>query len=210
MSGRFISFEGGEGAGKTTNITTAAGVLEQHDIPYIVTREPGGTDYAESIREILLNKQRELLQDAAELLLVFAARIQHIEQKIKPALAKGHWVLCDRFTDSSFAYQGYGRGISLADIILLEERFLGGFKPDKTILFDLPVEVGMARAKKRATLDRFEDQHLDFFRKVRDGFLARAGQDSQRFVIVDAEQALGSVSLQVEQAIRHLIAESCS
>ena len=165
-SGRFITLEGTEGVGKSTNLRFIESVLQQHRIVYQLTREPGGTPLAEQVRELLLANRDEVVADDAELLLVFAARAQHLEQVIRPALAAGHWVLCDRFTDATYAYQGGGRGLSKKLIGQLESIVQRGLQPDLTILLDLPVEIGLARASQRAALDRFENEQVTFFQQV--------------------------------------------
>ena len=161
--GRFITLEGTEGVGKSTNLQFIQSVLEQHQIDYQLTREPGGTPLAEEVRELLLANRDEIVADDAELLLVFAARAQHLEQVVRPALNNGRWVLCDRFTDATFAYQGGGRGLDTDFISRLESMVQRGLQPDLTILLDLPVEIGLARASQRAELDRFENEKLGLF-----------------------------------------------
>ena len=170
----FITIEGGEGVGKSTNIATLEAWLQRHQIDYCLTREPGGTPLAERVRELLLGIEDELLSPAAELLLVFAARAQHLERVIKPALARGEWVLCDRFTDATYAYQGGGRGSPKAHIAALEQQVQAGLKPDYTLLLDAPVEVGLERADRRGELDRFETEQRAFFERVRNCYLERA------------------------------------
>lgn len=205
QKGRFITFEGGEGVGKTTNIQFCADYIRSLGIQVIITREPGGTEIAEIIREELLKKQhQEKMTPLTELLLVFAARAQHIEQKIKPALAQGHWVLCDRFTDSTIAYQGVARGLGLEVIEQLKDLVQQGLEPDTTFLLDAPIDVGMGRAKSRGPADRFEVEQLEFFEKVRKGFLMLADNHPQRITLIDASQALSSVQQQLEQALLSL------
>lgn len=199
--GRFITVEGAEGAGKTTNIEFLETYLQEKDIPYILTREPGGTPLAEEIRETLLEKRDEPVDEDCELLLVFAARAQHLNQKIIPALNAGTWVLCDRFTDATFAYQGGGRGLSKEKILFLEEQVQQGLSPDLTVLLDLPVEVGMARARQRAALDRFESEQLSFFERVRESYLERASADQDRFRIIDTNRDLAAIRKDLQQVM---------
>ncbi|MFT7688034.1 MAG: dTMP kinase [Candidatus Azotimanducaceae bacterium] len=197
--GCFITVEGVEGVGKSTNIAAIEAMLSSAGITYISTREPGGTPLSEKIRNILLDKNETNMSDMAELLLVFAARSQHVEELIKPALNAGKWVICDRFTDSSFAYQGYGRETDISLIEKVERIALGEFTPDLTFLLDLPVEIGLERAGKRGELDRFEAEDLGFFNRVRNGFLQRAKVD--RFHIIDANKALSDVEQDICTAL---------
>ncbi|MBM95194.1 MAG: dTMP kinase [Oceanospirillaceae bacterium] len=196
--GRFVTFEGGEGVGKTTNIEFCAEWLCQRGISVLTTREPGGTPIAELIRNKLLKAHHaEPMQPITELLLMFAARAQHVKAVIKPALDQGTWVLCDRFTDSTIAYQGFGRGLELETIATLRDLAQEGLEPDMTMLLDAPVTVGMARARHRSleTLeqtDRFEAEETAFFERVRDGFHALAAT-SPRFRRIDAERPIERV-----------------
>jgi len=204
--GKFITFEGGEGVGKSTNIEFCRNLLQQQGIDVIVTREPGGTEIAEIIREELLKKpHQERMSDITELLLVFAARAQHIEALIKPALARGSWVLCDRFTDSTIAYQGFGRGLEIKLIDQLKLIAQQGIEPDKTFLLDAPVDIGMGRARSRGPADRFEVEQLDFFNRVREGFLSIASSSPERVEIVDAGQVLCEVQSDLQTAINLLL-----
>lgn len=203
--GRFITIEGAEGAGKTTNIGFLETYLQSADIPYILTREPGGTPLAEEIREILLDKRDEPVDEDCELLLVFAARAQHIHQKIIPTLETGTWVLCDRFTDATYAYQGGGRGLNQEKIRFLEQQVQQGLQPDLTILLDLPVEQGLERARSRAALDRFESEQIEFFRRVRQSYLSRAASHPERFRIIDASYDLPTIQMQ----LKNLMDEFC-
>jgi len=205
MIGKFITLEGGEGCGKTTNLEFIVDYLQQHNIDVIKTREPGGTEISEKIRELLLDKNNIDLHADAELLLMFAARAQHLQQKILPAIAQGHWVLSDRFTDSTFAYQGAGRGIDEHKIKQLETWVQGDFSPNKTFILDLPIEIGMERAAKRAELDRFEREEMEFFSKVRHGFLQRAALKPNRYCVVDASVDLASVQQQIAQELDTLL-----
>ena len=195
--GKFITLEGTEGVGKTTNREFIQSWLQQQGIDHIVTREPGGTPLAENIRDLLLQKRDETVDPTAELLLIFAARAQHLNQVILPALEAGRWVLCDRFTDATYAYQGYGRGLSLQQIEKLETLVQGELHPDLTLILDLDVATGMARAGQRAELDRFESEELNFFQKVRKGYLNRADADPDRYRLIDAGQPLGAVQADI-------------
>jgi len=206
--GRFITLEGGEGAGKSTNLDYIQRRLEAADVLVQVTREPGGTPLGETMREVLLNPEHAAMSSDAELLLMFAARAQHLHQVILPALEKGSWVLCDRFTDATYAYQGGGRGIDAGRIRVLEDWLQQGFQPDMTLLLDLPIELGMKRAGKRGALDRFEQEQKVFFQEVREAYLDRARQDPERFRIIDAGQELAAVQQQLDQVIDELIALS--
>lgn len=200
ISGKLISIEGGEGAGKTTVLQAIRDCLEQAGKTVICTREPGGTDVGEAIRHILLTPGRSI--DAnTELLLMFASRAQLVNELIKPALARGDFIVTDRFTDASFAYQGGGRGLDESDIRELENRFVG-FQPDLTLLLDLSVDQGMARAQSRGqSLDRIESERHDFFLSVRAAYLRRAAEDPQRIKIIDASQTAESVVRQVLDAV---------
>ncbi|GBO90037.1 MULTISPECIES: dTMP kinase [Marinobacter] len=195
--GQFITFEGTEGVGKSTQLTNAASTLDQMGLDYIVTREPGGTPMAEAIRELLLAPRDEPVNEITELLLMFAARAQHLHTRILPALERGQWVLCDRFTDATFAYQGGGRGVPEERIALLETLVQGDIRPDHVIVLDAPVDTGMARARKRGELDRFEQEDLDFFQRIRDAYLARATAQPARYHVIDAARPLSEVSDQV-------------
>jgi dTMP kinase len=210
LKGRFITFEGGEGVGKSTNIGFAKDWLEARGKTVVVTREPGGTPIAEKIRNDLLKAHHEEpMADLTELLLVFAARAQHIESIIRPALERGDWVLCDRFTDSTIAYQGYGRGLPLDQIDTLRALVQQQVSPDCTLLLDAPLTVGMGRASRRAAenneqTDRFESEALAFFEKVREGFLALAASQP-RFTLIDASQPLEVVQQAVEKQLNRMI-----
>lgn len=192
--GRFITFEGTEGVGKSTQIANAADTLRNLGVDCIVTREPGGTPMAEAIRELLLAPRDEPVNDLTELLLMFAARAQHLHALILPALKAGQWVLCDRFTDATFAYQGGGRGVPAERIALLENLVQGQVRPDQVILLDAPVETGMTRARQRGELDRFEQEAVSFFQRIREVYLARARAEPDRYRIVDAAAPLEQVS----------------
>lgn len=203
-TGLFVTLEGPEGAGKTTNRQFLADHLQQAGHQVVLTREPGGTELAEKIRELLLAPHDEPMAVDTELLLMFAARAQHLQQLIKPALAQGKIVLCDRFTDATYAYQGGGRGIDPQRIAVLEYFVQGPLRPDLTILFDLPVEAGMARAKQRGTLDRFERERHEFFDAVRENYLQRAQAEPQRFRLVNAGVPLEQVQQQLSPLLQEI------
>ncbi len=205
MTGLFITLEGPEGAGKSTNREYLAERLRAAGIEVLLTREPGGTPLAERIRDVLLTPVEEVMNADTELLLVFAARAQHLATVIRPALERGAVVLCDRFTDSTYAYQGAGRDLSLARIAALEDFVQGELRPDLTLVFDLPVDVGLARASARGRLDRFEQEGQAFFQKVREAFLARAAAAPQRYVLVDAAQPLAQVQQSLDSLLPQLL-----
>lgn len=195
--GRFITVEGTEGVGKSSNMSLIAELLSEANIPYLQTREPGGTPLAESIRELLVSPREEVVCDMTELLLVFAARAQHLNQRIEPALAAGQWVLCDRFTDATFAYQGAARGMGADTVAQLETLVQGSLRPDLTLLLDAPVELGMSRAGKRGAFDRFEQEQISFFERVRQCYLTRAAAEPARYRVVDASQELTAVQADI-------------
>jgi len=190
---RFITIEGGEGAGKSTAQRFIAERLAERGITSVQTREPGGTPLAEAIRQTLLSVDSEAPVEMAELLLVFAARAQHLAKVIEPALARGDWVLSDRFTDATYAYQGAARGLSVEVISHLEQLVQSGRQPDKVLILDLPPEIGMARARSRGELDRFERENHDFYERVRAGYLQRAVAMPERYSVIDAGQDLQAV-----------------
>ena len=198
MRGRFITIEGGEGAGKSTAQTFLAEKLAARGISVLQTREPGGTPLAEAIRRNLLSVDEEAPVEMTELLLVFAARAQHLTKLIEPALERGQWVLCDRFTDATYAYQGAGRGLSAELIGKLEKLVQGDRHPDTVILLDMPPQIGLARARARGALDRFELEEQAFFERVRQGYLERAAAFPNRYVVVDATQELSEVQRSLE------------
>lgn len=206
MRGKFITIEGTEGVGKTTNMSFVQQYLQGAGKTVIVTREPGGTDIGEKIREMLLDASNTALVDDAELLLMFAARAQHIHQVIEPALKSGQWVLCDRFTDATYAYQGGGRGIDTDRIAVLESWVQGALRPDLTLLLDIPVKTGLTRASQRSEPDRFEQERQSFFEKVRQAYLDRANNDTQHYRIIDASQQLENVQKQIVQALKDILA----
>jgi dTMP kinase len=197
VAGRFLTIEGIEGVGKTTQVTRLSNVLTERRIAHVVTREPGGTPLAESIREIVLNTHDEALPPLAELLLMFAARAVHLANHIEPNLLAGRWVVCDRFTDATYAYQGGGRGMDSDCIRQLETLVQGARRPDLTLLLDAPVEQGLRRARQRnagAATDRFESERAEFFERVRDAYRARAAAEPNRIAVIDAAQSADRVS----------------
>jgi len=202
MRGSFLTLEGGEGAGKSTMMERAAAWLEAEGRRVVRTREPGGTALAEKLRDILLDKTNSVLSTQTELLLVFAARAQHLAELIRPALDRGDTVLCDRFTDATWAYQGGGRGVPAGQIAALEDLVHGDLQPDLTLLLDLPVEVGLRRASQRGETDRFEAESLAFFERVRAAYLERAAADPGRFAVIDASVGVDEVWAQVEAVLQ--------
>jgi len=200
---KFITLEGTEGVGKTTNMDYVEGLLRSRGIVFVRTREPGGTPLAERVRAILLDAQSEPIDPEAELLLVFAARAQHLARVIRPALAAGSWVLCDRFTDATYAYQGGGRGLSRERIAALEAQVQGTLQPDLTIYLDLPVATGLARIDE-ALRDRFEREQQSFFERVRQVYLERA-RAYPRFCIVDAARPLDAVQHDIAVVLERFI-----
>lgn len=203
--GQFITVEGVEGCGKTTNLAFIADYLTQAGVSLIATREPGGTPLAEALRELLLAERVEAVDAHAELLMIFAARAQHFRQVILPALARGQWVLCDRFTDATFAYQGGGRGLPLDVITQLEEMVQGGKQPDKTFFLDVDVDQGLARAQQRGSLDRFEQESRTFFDAVRKAYWQRIQQSPERFAVIDASVELARVQQQIQKELEVLL-----
>ncbi len=204
--GKFISIEGSEGAGKSTNIRFIQDYLSEKKIDFISTREPGGTPIAEKIRDLLLDKANTRLCNDAELLLMFAARAQHLNELIIPALESGKWVLSDRFTDASYAYQGGGRGLSWEKIAQLEQFVQGNLRPDATILLDIPVEEGMQRVRDRGETDRFEQEQLSFFNRIRDTYLKLARDNPERFHIINTQPAIDEVKKQLAAVMEQLTA----
>lgn len=204
---RFITLEGGEGAGKSTCLAFIRDFLAQRGLPLVVTREPGGTPLAEEIRQLLLARREEQVAPNAELLLMFAARAQHLQQVVLPALSRGDWVLCDRFTDATYAYQGYGRHQPMQTIRDLERLVQGDLQPGLTLLLDLPVQEGLARAAARAEKDRFESEQDAFFERVRQGYRDRAAAEPARFRVIDASRPLGAVQDQIASVLGQWLAE---
>ena len=201
MVAKFITVEGTEGVGKTTNINFIKSWLRQNEIKFVATREPGGTPLAEEIRDLLLKPRDELVVSSAELLLMFAGRAQHLNKVILPALQADTWVLCDRFTDATYAYQGFGRQMSSELIVQLENIVQGDIRPDLTLLLDIPVEIGLERANDRGDPDRFEQEQQDFFNRVRAGYLSLANENSDRYVVIDASQELHGVQTDIALAL---------
>jgi len=198
VTGKFITVEGIEGVGKSTNIGFIHRQLLAAGREVVLTREPGGTPLAEAIRGLLLDPAYTGMDARCELQLVFAARAEHLARVIRPALAQGKWVLCDRFTDATYAYQGGGRGLDSAIIASLETLVQGGFRPDLTLLLDVPVAVGLARAGKRGPLDRFEQEQVEFFERVRVCYLDMAREHAARYRVIDAARSLDSVQHELE------------
>lgn len=202
LRGMFLTLEGGEGAGKTTSRAYISHFLKQQGLSVLETREPGGTEVSEAIRNVLLDSTLPNMHADTELLLMFAARNQHLQKKILPALQAGTWVVCDRFTDATYAYQGYGRGLNQQRIATLETWVQGSLRPDYTILFDIDVSTGMQRVKERSkelsiTADRFEQEKVDFFERIRAGYLKRAEQYPKQYRVIDAAQNLEQVQQQL-------------
>jgi dTMP kinase len=205
VAGRFVTFEGIEGVGKTTQVALLSSELNERDVAHVVTREPGGTPLAENIRQVVLTAREESLPPTAELLLMFAARAVHLMNHIEPNLRAGRWVLCDRFTDATYAYQGGGRRLSAAPIRELERMVQGTRRPDLTILLDAPVAGALARAAARnagAAADRFERERNEFFERVRNVYLERAAAEPKRIAVVDATQGIEVVSAQILETLK--------
>jgi dTMP kinase len=205
MKGQFITIEGVEGVGKTTNIAFIRKLLTDRDIHYVVSREPGGTAFAEKIRDLLLSHHRERICEMTELLMIFAARAQHIEHVIAPALDAGKWVVCDRFTDATYAYQGGGRGLDINTIARLESMVQGVLRPALTLILDLPPEIGLQRARTRGDLDRFEEEKIDFFNRVRENYLQRAALEPNRCKVIDASLPLASVQSDIRTYLEEIL-----
>ncbi|MEJ2329154.1 MAG: dTMP kinase [Gammaproteobacteria bacterium] len=208
MKPLFITVEGIEGAGKSSNIAFTESLLRSHGHDVLLTREPGGTPLGEELRELLLGHKHDGMDDLTELLLMFAARAEHLRNKILPALEAGKWVICDRFTDATYAYQGGGRQLDTSAISTLENLVQGSRRPDLTLLLDLPVETGLARAAKRSEPDRFERQKLEFFQRVRDAYLQIARQQPARVKVVDASLELDRVQEQISDILVSYLARS--
>ncbi len=204
--GKFITVEGGEGAGKSSNLAFIRQLLEQHGCEVLFTREPGGTPLGEEVRSLLLGHRDDGMVADAELLLMFGARAEHLGRKIRPALEAGTWVLCDRFTDATYAYQGGGRGVPRGRIEVLEQWVQGDLRPDLTLLLDVPVEIGLARAGKRSDPDRFESESRRFFEAVRQTYLTIAEREPERVKVIDAAQSLPEVQVQIKGALQCFLA----
>lgn len=205
MTGKFITIEGQDGAGKSTNIAAIASFLARNNIDFVTTREPGGTEFGETLRQLLLSSKDNIIGDMSELLLIFAARAQHIDAIIKPALAQEQWVLCDRFTDATYAYQGAGRALGFDAVGQLEQLVQGDLRPDLTLVLDLPVDVGVARAGQRSEPDRFEQQQLDFKQRVRDAYLEIADTQPERVKLINATESIEAVANQIITILEQFI-----
>ena len=205
MKNRFITLEGIDGSGKSTQMQLTQEFLEQHGCHVVRTREPGGTELSEKIRDLLLSNQLQSMHEDTELLLMFAARVEHVQKVIKPALEQGSWVLSDRFYDATYAYQGYGRNIDLGKIDQLREFSLSGLSPDKTFLLDISLSISQERVTQRGEKDRFENEKLDFYAKVRQGYLDLAQKNSQRICTINAEQAITEVQSEIQQQLLNFI-----
>ncbi len=207
MTAKFITLEGGEGAGKTTCLKHIEKRIKEAGIDLCVTREPGGTRTGEKIREILLDRGNFDILDETELMLMFAARAQHLNELIRPTLVTDTWVLCDRFTDATYAYQGGGRGISSERIAELEQWVQQGLKPDLTLLLDLPVEMGLKRAGQRSSPDRFESENIAFMERMRSSYLEIASREPERVKIIDSSLTLENVLSQIDFVLNEILNE---
>ena len=205
MRGMFITVEGIEGVGKTTNMEYLQQTITAAGRDLVVTREPGGTPLGEAIRGLLLDPQYKGMDPDCELQLMFAARAEHLDKVIRPAIEAGRWVLCDRFTDATYAYQGGGRGLDTGKIAALEQLVQGDFRPDLTLLLDVPVEVGLARAGNRSAPDRFEQEKVDFFERVRQAYLDMAASHDGRYRVIDASRSLDRVQEQLAEVLREFL-----
>ena len=205
MQGQFITVEGSEGVGKSSNLAFIEDYLRKAGIDIVRTREPGGTPLGESVRELLLDARQTAMCDDMELLLMFAARAQHLAEVIRPALEAGKWVLCDRFTDATYAYQGGGRGVPMERIQKLEDWVQGELRPDHTLLLDMPVADGLQRAGARSEPDRFEQEQHAFFERVRETYLARAKQEPTRVHVIDASPALDVVQTHIAAVLQRIL-----
>ncbi len=207
-TGKFITVEGIEGVGKSTSVGFLREAIEKRGLTVLTTREPGGTPMAEKIRDLLIEHGDEPMPDIAELLLMFAGRALHVSNVIQPALAAGSWVICDRFTDASRAYQGAARGFPQDDINRLAEWVHGDLRPDLTILLDAPIEIGMQRAGSRSRPDRIEIERVDFFTRARDCYLSLAEAEPDRFTVVDASEDIDSVRTTIDSVINNFLSKS--
>ncbi len=203
--GLFITLEGGEGAGKSTNLGYIETWLRQAGKNPLMTREPGGTRAGEEIRNILLHSRDLSLSAEAEMLLMFAARAEHLDQVVRPALAQGRIVVCDRFTDATYAYQGGGRGLPAERIAVVEQWVQGDLRPDLTLLLDLPVETGLQRANRRSVPDRFERENIEFFERVRKAYLERARTEAKRIRVIDASKTPADVEQQIGRILDEVV-----
>jgi dTMP kinase len=204
IDGKFITLEGIEGAGKSSCMVVIKELLEHAGHDVLVTREPGGTPLGEDLRELLLGHKHTGMADDTELMLMFAARLEHLRNKIEPAIQSGQWVLCDRFTDATYAYQGGGRGLNIHRIEQLENWVQQGIKPDLTLLLDLPVATGLERAGKRSAPDRIESETSGFFQRVRDAYLAIAAAEPERVKVIDASRNFSEVTAQLAEQLGKL------
>ena len=204
-SGIFITLEGIEGVGKTTLMKFLAEYLHQHEIPLLVTREPGGTPLADDIRHFLLSEHEETVQPETELLLMFAARAQHVQNVLRPALKAGKLVICDRFTDTTYAYQGAGRGVNKAKIEMLENVVQDGLKPELTVLLDAPIDICLERIKARKKTDRFESETKQFFQKARNAYLEMAAAEPERFYVLNADQSIETLGAELLKILQPVI-----
>ncbi|MGH1537259.1 MAG: dTMP kinase [Gammaproteobacteria bacterium] len=207
LPGKFITFEGTEGVGKTTQIQLLSKYLKTKNIENIVTREPGGTKLGECLREVLLNNNDTEIDSMSELLLMFSARAQHLAEVIYPALKNNIWILCDRFTDATYAYQGGGRGVPHAKIKKLEDVVQDGFIPNLTILLSGQIGIGMRRVARRGEKDRFESEEVEFFERIQQNYLQLAEANSERFAVVDADQSIDKAALAIQAAVKQRFAE---
>lgn len=205
MQGKFITVEGSEGVGKSSNLAFIEEYLRNAGINVLRTREPGGTPLGEAVRELLLDARQSAMCDDTELLLMFAARAQHLAEVIRPAMAAGQWVLCDRFTDATYAYQGGGRGVPMERIRKLEDWVQGELRPDHTLLLDMPVAAGLERAGARSEPDRFEQEQQVFFERVRETYLARAQMEPARIHVIDAAPVLDKVQAQIATVLHQIL-----
>lgn len=205
MAGKFITVEGQDGAGKSTNIEVIKQLIEGQGHALVCTREPGGTQLGEQLRDLILSADEQQMCDSAELLLMFAARAQHLAELIIPALEAQQWVLCDRFTDATYAYQGGGRGLDVTAIKILQELVQNSLQPDLTILLDVPVALGEQRAGERSAADRFEQQQQDFKQRVRNTYLQRAAAEPERIKLVDASGSIAEVSKAVTTVVNDFL-----
>ena len=205
MFGKFITLEGIEGSGKTTQLKYIVEYLKQAAKDVVCTREPGGTLVSEKIRDILLDHELPSMHSDTELMLMFAARVEHIKRVIEPAIHRGQWVVCDRFYDASYAYQGYGRGISLDRIDKLKSFSIGDLAPDKTFILDVSLDVSMQRVAQRGNKDRFENEKIDFYKKVREGYLAIAQKNHERVSVINADQPIEDVQAKIRTILMQML-----
>jgi dTMP kinase len=207
VQGRFISLEGIEGSGKSTQLNFVIDYLQAHNIGVLSTREPGGTLVSEKIRDVLLDNELPGMHMDTELLLMFAARVEHVKTVIEPALRMGKWVVCDRFYDATYAYQGYGRQMDLKRIDALKDFSIGSLAPDLTLLLDVTIEVSLDRVAQRGNKDRFENEKIDFYKKVREGYLSIADKNPDRVVSIDATGSIKKVQAAIQIKLDELINE---